>query len=163
MRTLLRSLLFLALAVWLGGEFFFPFVAAITFNTLSPETHTAGAIVGHLLRILHQIGLISGLLALASLALLRGLGIYKRGIALVAILLLALMLGLTAYSQLGIIPAMERDRINCGGAIDQAELSAPCRVDFERLHHRSEAVEGAVLLLGLLTLVSVARAESARN
>jgi hypothetical protein len=163
MKTLFRTLLFLSLAVWVGGEIFFPFVAAITFNTLSPDTHSAGIIVGHLLRVLHEMGLVSGLVALLALAALLGLRIYNRGAALAAIALLAVMAALTAYSQFAIIPAMERDRISCGGAIGQTDQSSPCRVNFEQLHHRSEAVEGAILLLGLLTIVCVAKAETARG
>jgi len=46
MKTLLRTLLYLALIVWLGGEIFFPIVAAITFGTLQPDTHTAGRLWG---------------------------------------------------------------------------------------------------------------------
>ena len=46
MKTLLRTLLYLALIVWLGAEIFFPVVAAITFGTLQGATHTAGTIVG---------------------------------------------------------------------------------------------------------------------
>jgi len=67
MKTLFRALFYLALIVWVGAEIFFPIVAAITFQTLLPNTHAAGAIVGHLLRILHMMGLVSGLVALALL------------------------------------------------------------------------------------------------
>ncbi len=45
MKTLLRTLLYLALIVWLGAEVFFPIVAAVSFQTLAPETHAAGSIV----------------------------------------------------------------------------------------------------------------------
>jgi len=69
LKTLLRTLLYLALIVWLGAEIFFPVVAAITFTTLRPDTHTAGQIVGQLLRILHGMGMVSGMVALALLAL----------------------------------------------------------------------------------------------
>ena len=69
MKTLLRTILYLALIVWLGAEIFFPVVAAITFNTLRPDTHAAGTIVGQLLRILHGMGMVSGLVVLALLAL----------------------------------------------------------------------------------------------
>ena len=69
MKTLLRTLLYLALIVWLGAEIFFPVVAAITFGTLQGATHTAGTIVGELLRIVHGIGIVSGLVLLALLAL----------------------------------------------------------------------------------------------
>jgi len=61
--------------------------------------------------------------------------------------LLVLAAGFTIYSQFSIIPAMERDRINAGGAIDAADAANPSRMDFEKLHRRSENVEGAILLL----------------
>ena len=77
MKTVLRTLLYLALIVWLGAEIFFPVVAAITFMTLRADTHTAGTIVGQLLRILHGMGMVSGLVALALLALAPAWSIYK--------------------------------------------------------------------------------------
>jgi hypothetical protein len=163
MKTLLRTLLYLALIIWLGAEIFFPIVAAITFTTLLPDTHTAGTIVGQLLRILHGIGLIAGMAALALLALAAARGIYKPKTVLAPMGLLVLMAAFTLYSQFGIIPAMERDRIAAGGAIDAADLSNPSRIDFNKLHQRSEHVEGIILLLGLATVVLVARAESVRD
>ncbi|MGA8044537.1 MAG: DUF4149 domain-containing protein [Terracidiphilus sp.] len=162
MKTLLRTLLYLALIVWIGSEIFFPVVAAITFGTLQPDTHTAGAIVGQLLRILHGIGLVAGLVALGLLALAPAWNIYKQGSVLIPMVLLVLMLGFTAYSQYGIIPAMERDRIAAGGSIGAAEASNPSRIHFNKLHNRSEHVEEAILLLGLATVALVARAETVR-
>ena len=163
MKTLFRTLLYLALIVWLGAEIFFPIVAAITFETLRPDTHTAGMIVGSLLRILHGMGLVSEMVALALLALAPAWGIYKPRAVLAPMGLLVLMIGLTVYSQFGIIPAMERDRIAAGGAIDAADPANPSRIDFNKLHNRSEHVEGAILLLGLATVVFVARAENYRD
>ncbi len=162
MKTLLRMLLSLALIVWLGAEIFFPVVAAITFGTLQPDTHTAGTIVGQLLRILHGMGLVSGFIALALLALAPAWNIYKQGSVLAPMALLVLMLGLTAYSQYGIIPAMERDRVAAGGSIGAAEPDDPSRTHFNRLHRRSENVEEAILLMGLVTVALVARAETTR-
>jgi hypothetical protein len=163
MKTLLRVVLYLALIVWLGAEIFFPIVAAVTFRTLMPDTHTAGAIVGHLLRILHLMGLVSGMLALALLALAPVWKIYKPHMVLAPMGLLIAMIGLTLYSQFGIIPAMERDRIAAGGSVDAAAVTDPSRMDFEKLHHRSVHVEGAILLLGLATVVFVAKAETGKN
>lgn len=163
MKTLLRTLLYLALIVWLGAEIFFPIVAAITFTTLRPDTHAAGMIVGQLLRILHGMGLVSGMVVLALLALAPAWNIYKPKSVLASMILVVLMIGLTAFSQYGIIPAMERDRIAAGGAIDEADASNPSRIDFNKLHNRSELVEEIVLLLGVATVVLVARAESVKN
>jgi hypothetical protein len=162
LKTLLRTLLYLTLIVWLGAEIFFPIVAAITFMTLSGDTHTAGTIVGHLLRILHGMGLVSGMVTLALLALFPAWGIYKPRAVLAPMALVVFMIGCTVYSQFAIIPAMERDRIAAGGSIDAADTANPDRVDFNRLHNRSEHVEEAILLLGLTTVALVAAAESTR-
>jgi hypothetical protein len=162
MKTLFRTLLYLALIIWLGAEIFFPVVAAVTFETLRPDTHTAGMIVGSLLRILHGMGLVSAMVALALLALGPAWGIYKPRAMLVPMALLVLAIGFTIYSQFSIIPAMERDRINAGGAIDAVDAANPSRMDFEKLHHLSEDVEGVILLLGLATVVFVAKAETGR-
>ena len=163
MKTLFRTVLYLALIVWLGAEIFFPIVAAITFQTLLPNTHAAGAIVGHLLRILHVMGLVSGMVALALLALAPVWNIYKPRTVLAPMGLLTIMIGLTTYSQFGIIPAMEQDRIAAGGSINAVDVTNPSRVHFEKLHHRSVNVEGAILLLGLVTVVFVARAEAVKR
>jgi hypothetical protein len=160
MKTLLRTLLYLALIVWLGAEIFFPVVAAITFGTLQADTHVAGTIVGALLRILHGIGLVSGLVALALLALAPAWAIYKPRSVLAPMTLIVLMLGCTVYSQYVIIPAMERDRIAAGGSIDIQNPGDPTVAHFNRLHNRSEHVETVLVLLGIATVVLVARAES---
>jgi hypothetical protein len=162
MKTLLRTLLYLALVVWLGAEVFFPVVAAITFTTLPGQTHVAGSIVGELLRILHNMGLVAGIVALALLALAPAWNIYKPRTVLPPMILILFMLVCIAYSQFGIIPAMERDRVSAGGAIDTTDRSNSLTEDFDRLHNRSTNVEGAVILLGLATIVFVARAETDR-
>ncbi len=163
MKTLLRTLLYLALIVWLGAEIFFPVVAAVTFGTLQGATHTAGSIVGELLRILHGMGIVSGLVLLSLLALAPAWHIYKPKTVLAPMVLVVLMLTLIAYSQYGIIPAMERDRIAAGGEIDTRDSTSPATIHFNKLHNRSEHVEEAALLLGITTVVLVAFAESARD
>ncbi len=163
MKTLLRALLYLALIVWLGAEIFFPVVAAIAFTTLMPDTHTAGSIVGHLLRILHGMGLVSGVVVLGLLALAPAWNIYKPRHVLAPMILVVLMMVCTAFSQYVIIPAMERDRIAAGGAIDTSDPSNSYTSDFNKLHNRSETVEMVILLLGLGTVVTVAWAETART
>jgi len=163
MKTLLRTLLALALIVWLGAEIFFPIVAAVTFTTLHPDTHAAGSIVGQLIRILHGMGLVSGMVALAVMALLAAWGVYKPRTVLAPMTLIVIMMACTLYSQFGIIPSMERDRIAAGGAIDAADSANPITAHFNKLHNRSEFVEQAVLLLGLATVVLAAWAETSRT
>jgi hypothetical protein len=161
MKTLIRTLLLLSLIVWLGAEIFFPVVAAVSFTQLAGDTHAAGSIVGTLLRILHQMGLVCGVVLLALMALAPAWGIFNSRSVLVPMVLVVLMLALTAYSQYGIIPAMERDRVAAGGVIDDAAEDNPARIDFNRLHRRSTNVEGAVVLLGIAVVALVGYAESA--
>ena len=78
-------------------------------------------------------------------------------------ILTVVMLAFTAYSQFGIIPAMERDRIAAGGAIDSSDQGNAITVHFNKLHDRSEQLEGVVMLLGIATVVLIAWAESART
>jgi hypothetical protein len=118
--------------------------------------------VGELLRILHGMGIVSGLVVLALMALAPAWGIYKPHSVLAPMMLVVLMLACTAYSQFAIIPAMERDRASAGGAIDTLDSTNPITVHFNKLHNRSEHVEEAILLFGLIMVVLVARAESSR-
>jgi len=161
MKTLIRTLLMLALIVWLGAEIFFPVVAAIAFMHLAPDTHQAGQIVGALLRILHGMGLVCGIVLLALLALAPAWGIFRSRNALPPMVLVVLMVALTAYSQYSIIPAMERDRQQAAeGRIDSLPPNDPARVSFDRLHRRSTNVEGAVMLLGIAVVALVAYGET---
>ena len=162
MKTVIRTLLLLSLIVWLGAEIFFPVVAAVTFGQLAPDTHAAGQIVGALLRILHGMGMVCGVVLLALLALAPAWGIFKSRSVLAPMVLALIMLALTAYSQYGIIPAMERDRLQAsGGVIDSLPADSPARIDFNALHRRSTNVEGGVVLLGLAVIALVAYAETA--
>jgi len=161
MKTLFRTLILLSLIIWLGAEIFFPVVAALTFGHLAPDTHAAGQIVGGLLRVLHWMGLACGIVLLALLALAPAWGIFRSRSVLAPMVLVLLMVGLTAYSQFAIIPAMERDRQAVGGVIDAVPQSNPARIDFNALHSRSTNVEGAVVLLGIALVTLIAAAETA--
>jgi len=162
MKTLFRTLLLLSLIVWLGAEIFFPVVAQVTFGQLAGNTHAAGQIVGALLRILHGIGLVCGVVLLALLALAPAWGVFKARTVLASIGLVLVMVVLTAYSQYGMIPTMEKDRLTAAnGAIDSLPADDPARLDFNRLHKRSETVEEAVVLLGLIVVALIANAETA--
>ncbi len=149
MKTLLRTLLYFSLIVWIGAEIFFPIVAAITFGTLVPDARIRRErSLASSMRILHGMGLVSGMVALAVLALAPAWAIYKPRAVLAPMTLLIVMIAGTAYSQYSIIPAMERDRIAAGGAIDTSDPSNPTTIHFNKLHRRSEHVEGVILLLG---------------
>lgn len=154
----LRALRLLAMTAWVGGLTFFAFVVApIAFGRLS-SAHEAGLVVGGCLNVLHWIGLIGGVTFCVATATLwfRAEVPARVGFALEMILAL-LMLAITAYSQFRILPAMEQDRIQAGGAIETADISSPARVDFEQLHVWSERLEGFVLLCGIGVILVLAR------
>lgn len=153
MRTLVRTIVWLALIVWLGGLFFFPIVAAAAFTSIS-DTHAAGTIVAKCLGVLHHEGLIAGCIVLLLLLIGRATRVYA-GIRFAFVVTL-IMMGLTAFSQYSIIPHMERDRIAAGGAIDNVPRTDPRHADFDRLHNRSVHLEEAVMLLGIVLVILVA-------
>src|ERR1700759_1359868 len=128
MKTLVRALILLCLIIWLGGEFFFPVVAAVAFGTLA-DTHAAGAVVGTCLRVLHYEGLVTGALLVLFFLGAQAARISTRGTA-PAIALTAVMLGLTAFSQFSIIPRMEHYRQHAGGVIRSADPSDPDTAGF---------------------------------
>jgi hypothetical protein len=158
MKTLLRSIVWLALVIWLGGLFFFPVAAGAAFSTLT-DTHLAGTIVATCLRVLHHEGLFCGGLMVILLALGRVLRVY-RGSAMAGIIVTLIMLALTAFSQFWIIPRMEAYRLAAGGAIDAVSPANPNRIGFNRLHNVSVKVEEGVMVGGVVLVFLLAHASS---
>jgi len=108
-------------------------------------------------------GLVSGMVALAVMALAPAWGIYKPRTVLAPMILVVVMLAGTVYSQYSILPDMDRDLIASGGTIDTADASNAITMHFNRLHSRSEHVEEVIVLMGLATVVLVAWAETSRT
>ena len=151
MTTLLRILRLYSLALWAGGEVFFIIVAGIAFSVL-PDAHTAGLVVRSALIDLHRIGIIAGVVyLLATLALLAMRRDTHRARA-AEVALVGVMLAVTLYSQMSVIPRMENDRLSLGGDVTQAPKDTPVRHDFDRLHSLSVNLEGAVLLCSLVLI-----------
>ncbi|HEY0264278.1 MAG TPA: DUF4149 domain-containing protein [Granulicella sp.] len=145
MQTLLRFVRLLAIVLWVGGLCFFAFVVAPTAFGVLPSKHLAGLVVGGTLNILHTIGLLCGAFFFAATILTPR----NRVRRLFQLSLVALMLALTLYLRMNVVPAMERDRIAAGGDVDAAPANNPARLDFEHLHPFSEKLEGVVLFAGL--------------
>ena len=156
MRTLLHSLVYLVLGLWLGALVFFGAVLApIAFSQLpslfptpAAGIHAAGLIVGGSLVRLHWIGLVCGLIFLAVSVLAR---VHYRTIIPQGVLVVAMML-LTAYSQFFIIPQMDTARESVGGNVAAVAADNPGRQIFDRLHQRSVHVESLILLCGVAAL-----------
>ena len=146
------------MVVWVGGIVFFAFVLAPqAFHTL-PTVALAGLIVGGCLRMLDVLGLACGVVFLAATGFLfvrasmRIRGRYEMEFLLVAVMILA-----TSYLHWNILPTMELDRVRAGGDISAVAETHPARIHFDRLHKRSERVEGGVLLLGFGVIFLMSR------
>lgn len=151
MAILFRVLRLYALTAWVGGIIFFIVIAAIAFKVL-PDPHTAGSLVRSSLIALHRIGNYAAIVyILATLALLATQRDSHPARA-IELALAVVMLSLTIYSQLSVMPRMETDRLTLGGEVDKAPPTAPARKHFDRLHRFSVRLEAAVLLEGLVLL-----------
>lgn len=150
MLGLLRLVQLVAMVVWVGGLIFFAFVLAPTAFHVLPSFHLAGLVVGAALRTLHTIGLVCGGVFLAATAVMfRQAAMRIKGRYEMELLLSAVMVLATLYLQGNVLPAMDRDQAHAGGDINTVAASEPARMDFDKLHARSERVEGLVLLCGL--------------
>jgi len=106
--------------------------------------------VGRALGSLHRIGLVCGIICLATTFV----ETFRRASALRA--LVALMLLSTAFSQFRITPQLEAIRAAVGGPIQALPPRDAGRAVFDRLHQTSVILEGLVLAagIGMIALVS---------
>jgi Domain of unknown function (DUF4149) len=148
--SFLRYLMLLSLIVWLGGLIFFPVVAQTAFSSL-PSRHLAGTVVGRSLGTLHWMGIVSGVVFLASSVLYSRLTKGTAQVFAARHVLIGLMLALTLISQFGIIPRMDALRASIGD-IDSVPPDNPARMQFDALHFWSTRVESGVILLGLVVV-----------
>jgi Domain of unknown function (DUF4149) len=152
----LKFLMLLSLVLWIGGIVFFGAAVAPTAFAVLPTHHLAGNLVSRSLGILHAMGLICGIVFLASSMIYsyvaRGSAqpFAPRHIAIVA------MMALTLVAQNIVGARLSRMREEMG-VIDNVSINDPRRVEFNRLHVWSTRLEGCVLLLGLGVLYGTAR------
>jgi len=155
--SFLRYLMLLSLIVWIGGLIFFAFVVAPAAFAVLPTRHLAGNVVGRTLGILHWMGIISGLVFLASSLLYSQLTRGTPHAFAARNIIIVVMLALTLISQFGIIPRMDALRAAIG-EIDSVPPGNPARMQFDALHVWSTRVEGGVFLLGLVVVYLTASA-----
>jgi len=155
----LRYLMLLSLVVWLGGLIFFAFVLAPTvFNqSVLPTRHLAGNVVTRSLTALHWMGIVSGLVFLASSMIYSRMTTGEAHPFAARHILICIMLLLTIVSQFGITPKMAALRASIG-EIDKVAPTDPARLQFDSLHLWSTRLEGGVLLLGLVVAYLTANA-----
>ncbi len=148
MSTLLRTIEFLSLSLWLGSDVFLSFVVAPgAFRILASRDH-AGAMVGFGLWWMHMIGVVCGIaILLARLMRTRTFS----SLATPAALCVLLMIGLTVVSQHAVSPKMAALRVQMG-SIQATAADSPLLAEFSRLHRISISLESGVLLAGLAAM-----------
>jgi uncharacterized membrane protein len=158
MQTFLRTIEFLSLSIWLGGDAFLSFVVAPgAFATLG-NRDAAGMMVGYALARLHYAGIFLGVLFLiARLARSRDFATFTSAAALCVVL----MVVLTAASQFTVSNRMASLKVQMVSVQNTPETD-PRRIEFNRLHHLSVAYESAVLLLGLAGIFLLVRELTAK-
>ena len=163
MTGFLRALRLLAIVVWVGGLIFFAFVEAPTAFHVMGTNQQFALLIGESLDTLNGFGITCGFaFLLSTIGLWYRTDPKGRRLLLTEAVLIILMITATQIVQRNIVPAMERDRAAAGGDINAVPTDNAARIDFDRLHHLSEKVEGAILLFGLC-VVFVMAAEDQRS
>jgi len=153
MTTIFRTIEFLSLSLWLGADAFLSFVVAPGAFAILGNRDAAGMMVGFALARLHFAGIFLGLIFLAArLARAHDFGSFTSAAALCVVL----MVLLTAVSQFTVssrLQALKKEMVS----VQNTPETDPRRVEFNHLHQRSVAYEGAVLLLGLAGMFLLVR------
>lgn len=153
MQTILRTLEFLGLSLWLGSDVFLSFVVAPGAFRILASRDSAGAIVGFGLGRMHMMGVVCGIAILvARLMRTRTFG----SLATPAALCVVLMILLTVVSQQAVSPKMAALRVQMG-SIQAAAAESPLLAEFGRLHRISVSLESGVLLAGFAALYLMVR------
>src|SRR6267143_6305334 len=153
MSTLLRTIEFLGLSVWLGSDAFLSFVVAPGAFRILASRDQAGGIVGYGLWWMHMIGVVCGIaILLARLLRTRTFA----SLATPAALCVVLMILLTVVSQHAVSPRMAALRLQMG-SIQATAADSPLLAEFGRLHRISVSLESGVLLAGLVAMYLMVR------
>ena len=153
MTSILRTLEFLALGVWLGSDVFLSFAVAPAAFRILASRDQAGSMVGYALGVMHIGGIICGFAIIAA-RLLRTKTFAS--LATPAALCVVLMIALTAIAQYTVSPKMASLRVQMG-LIQATAAGNPLLVQFGRLHRISVSLESGVLLAGIAAMYLMAR------
>jgi hypothetical protein len=148
MVSILRTIEFLGLSLWLGSDVFLSFVVAPGAFRILASRDQAGAMVGYGLWWMHMIGVVCGIVILVA-RLLRTRT--SASLAGPAALCVVLMMGLTVVSQHAVSPKMTALRVQMG-SIQATAADSPLLAEFGRLHRISVSLESGVLLAGLAAM-----------
>jgi len=153
MSTLLRTIEFLCVSLWLGSDVFLSFVVAPGAFGILASRDQAGAMVGYSLSRMHLGGIALGLVFL-SVRLVRTRSF--AGFVGPAAICVALMIVLTAISQYTVSAKMAVLRVQMG-SIQATAGNSPLLAEFSKLHRVSVSLESGVLLAGIAAVYFLVR------
>ena len=136
--TILRTIEFLGLSLWMGSDVFLSFVVAPGAFRILGSRDQAGAMVGFALWRMHFIGVVCGIVILLA-RLLRMKDVW----------------GLVV-SQHAVSPKMAALRVQMG-SIQATAADSPLLAEFSRLHRISVTLESGVLLAGFAAMYLMVR------
>ena len=148
MNSILRTIEFLALGLWLGSDVFLSFVVAPGAFGVLASRDQAGAMVGFALTRMHLGGIALGVVLL----LVRTMRTQSfASLAKPAGICVLLMIVLTAISQFTVSAKMAALRVQMG-SIQATAADSPLLAEFGKLHGISVALESGVLLAGFAAM-----------
>jgi hypothetical protein len=125
---------------------------------LNGDLDTFASIVGGTLAAVTLLGYVCGAIAIVISLIV---AIARRSPwAIVRAACIAIMLGLTAFSQNAIVPAMVQTQSSFHAPFNSISKDDPRRVRYDALHRESSEVYGAVLILGFGALALCVRGET---
>jgi hypothetical protein len=152
--TLSLFIYLLSIVCWLGGMVFFSLLTApVIFRVLTRED--AGKMVGAIFPRYYLLGYVAGAIGLVLAIYFTVVRIERLWWGLSA-LALALALGLTIYAGAVVRPRIDSIHI----VAEEPNPDAAQKSEFDRLHRLSVALNGSVMVLNLLALLSSAAALS---
>jgi hypothetical protein len=141
----------LLLTAWLGASLYFTVVVTRAAFAVLPSRTLAGALVGQILPVLFDSGMLIGLLlVVAALREPRGAARSASFAGGIAIALLA------AIARFVILTRIARLRLSMPAAIDSLSLSDPARRAFGQLHALSVGALGLAMLTGIVVAIVLA-------
>lgn len=147
--NLLKFVMLLTLALWVGGIVFFTSIEAPAILGFVSDRMLASAMISESLHKLHGLGMICGVVFLAaSLGYSRVVNGEARALNS-SNLVAGVMVMLAAISQYAVLPAIARLRV--------AHPSGEQFAEFQRLHDWSVGLEATTLLLGVILLYLTVR------
>jgi uncharacterized membrane protein len=153
MASILRTIEFLGLSLWLGSDVFLSFVVAPGAFRILASRDQAGAMVGFGLWWMHMIGVVCGItILLARLVRTRTFA----SLATPTALCVVLMILLTVASQHAVSPKMAALRVQMG-SIQATAADSPLLAEFSKLHRISVSLESGVLLAGFAVMYLIVR------